>query len=219
MGTITTAFPTSAKQELAQAMHNYTGPINFTANTNSNNSLSSMSSQANLCRGMGLSAGGDIPASCFIVDLPTATTAVIYPPATGTHTAASLTANGDSFNVALIVASPTGNYGAATANYSALGADEVSGTGYSAGGQALATNVTPSISGTTSFWSWSVNPSWTSATFSTGGCEFYNNSTRAGAVGRCVYVGSFGGTQTITAGTFTLVLPTNNSSNAILRLQ
>jgi hypothetical protein len=219
MGTITTAFPTSFKQELAQAMHCFTAPINFTANTNTNNTLSSMSTQANLCRGMGLSAGGDIPASCFIVDLPTGTTATIFPASTGTHTGNSLTANGDVFNVALIIASPTGNYGAATTSYASLGADEVTGTGYSAGGQALSVNITPQISGTTAFWSWSVNPSWTSATFSTGGCEFYNNSLRAGVVGRVSYVGSFGGTQTVTGGTFTLVLPTNNSSNAILRIQ
>jgi len=218
MGTITTAFPTSEKQELPQAMHCFSAPINFTANTNTSNTLTSVSSQANLCRGMPLSAGGDIPASCFIVDLPTATTITIYPAATGTHASQSLTANGDVYNVALIVAAPTGNYGAATTNYSGLGADEVSGTGYTAGGQALTVNITPTTTGTTAFWSWSVNPSWTSASFSTGGCIFYNTSTRA-TTGRCVYVGSFGGTQTVTSGTFTLVLPTNNSSNAILRIQ
>lgn len=219
MGTITTAFPTSFKQELAQAMHCFTAPVTFTATTSTNNTLSVMSSQANLCRGMGLSAGGSIPASCFIVDLPTSTTATVFPATTGSGSGVSITANGDVFNVALIIASPTGNYGAATTSYSALGADEVTGTGYSAGGQALAVNITPQTSGTTAFWSWSVNPSWTSSSFSTGGCEFYNNSLRAGVIGRVVYVGSFGGTQTVTAGTFTLVLPTNNSSNAILRIQ
>lgn len=217
MGTITTAFPTSFKQELAQGMHCFSAPQTVTVTLNSNNNLTSMASQANLCRGMGLSAGGSIPASCFLVDLPTGTTGTIFPAATGSGSTA-VTFNGDTFNVALIIAAPTGNYGAATALYSALGADEVSGTGYTAGGQALATNITPQTSGTTAFWSWSVNPSWTSATFSTGGCEFYNASTRA-ATGRVVYVGSFGGTQTVTAGTFTLVLPTNNSSNAILRIQ
>ena len=217
MGTITTAFPTSFKQELAQGMHCFSAPQTVTVTLNSNNNLTSMATQANLCRGMGLSAGGNIPASCFLVDLPTGTTGTIFPAATGSGST-SVTFNGDTFNVALIVASPTGNYGAATALYSALGADEVSGTGYTAGGQALATNITPQTSGTTAFWSWSVNPSWTSATFSTGGCEFYNASTRA-STGRVVYVGSFGGTQTVTAGTFTLVLPTNNSSNAILRIQ
>lgn len=221
MGTITTAFPTSFKQELAQAMHCFTAPINFTATTSTNNTLSVISSQANLCRGMGLSAGGNIPANCFIVDLPTATTATVFPATTGSGSGQSLTANGDVFNVALIIAAPTGNYGAATTNYTNVtgNSDEVSGTGYTAGGQALAVNITPQTSGTTAFWSWSVNPSWTSASFSTGGCLFYNDSLRAGAIGRAVYVGSFGGTQTVTAGTFTLVLPTNNSSNAILRIQ
>lgn len=217
MGSITTAFPTSFKQELAQAMHNFDAPQTVAVTLNSNNNVSGMASQANLSRGMGISAGGNIPANCFLVDLPTGTTATIFPAATGSG-ATSITFNGDLFNVALIIAAPTGNYGAATTNYSGLGADEVTGTGYTAGGQALATNITPQTSGTTAFWSWSVNPSWTSATFSTGGCEFYNASTRA-LTGRVVYVGSFGGTQTVTAGTFTLVLPTNNSSNAILRIQ
>lgn len=217
MGTITTAFPTSFKQELAQGMHCFSAPQTVTVTLNSNNNLTSMASQANLCRGMGLSAGGSIPASCFLVDLPTGTTGTIFPAATGSGST-SVTFNGDTFFVALIIAAPTGNYGAATTNYSGLGADEVSGAGYTAGGQALSANITPQTSGTTAFWSWSVNPSWVSASFSTGGCEFYNGSTRA-LTGRSVYIGSFGGTQTVTAGTFTLVLPTNNSSNAILRLQ
>lgn len=221
MGSTTTAFPTSAKQELAQATHCYSAPQSFTATTNTSNTLTSLSTQANLCRGMPLTAGGDIPASCFIVDLPTATTATIYPAATGSHASQSIIANGDAFNVALIKYNPTGTYGAASTNYSNItgNSDEASGTGYTAGGQALATNVTPTTSGTTAYWSWSANPSWTTVTLNVQGCMFYHNDTRAGAAGRAVYVGDFGGQQQVTAGTFTLVLPTNNSSNAILRLQ
>lgn len=125
---------------------------------------------------------------------------------------------GNVFKVALGKVSPTGTYGAATTNYSDLtgNSDEVTGTGYSAGGFAwtAAQNTTPTTSGTTAFWSWSVNPSWTSASFSTVGCIIYNSSQS----NRAVYVGSFGGTQTVTAGTLTLVLPTNDASNAILRI-
>lgn len=126
---------------------------------------------------------------------------------------------GHVFKLALGKVAPTGTYGAATTNYSDLtgNSDEVAaGTGYSTGGFAwtAAQNVTPQISGTTAFWQWSVNPSWTSATFSTVGCIIYNSS----ASDKAVYVGSFGGTETVTAGTLTLVLPTNDASNALLRL-
>lgn len=129
------------------------------------------------------------------------------------------TTTGDVFKVALGKVGPAGTYGAATTNYSDLtgNSDEVSsGGGYTTGGFAFtaAQNTTPSTSGTTAFWSWSVNPNWTSATFSTVGCIFYNSS----ASNNAVYVGDFGGTQSVSAGTLTLVLPTNNNSTAILRI-
>lgn len=134
---------------------------------------------------------------------------------------------GNDFRVALGIASPTGTYGAATTNYGSgtgaptvanMGTDELpTATGYTQGGFDItaANNVTPTISGTTAYTTPGVNPSWTSATFSTSGCLMYNytNGTRA------AYVGSFGGTQTVTAGTFTILMPTNNSSSALLRLQ
>jgi hypothetical protein len=128
------------------------------------------------------------------------------------------TTTGHVFKMALAIATVVGTYGAATTNYSNLtgNSDEVSGTGYTAGGFAwtAAQNITPSTSGTTAFTSWSVNPSWTSATFSTSGCIIYNSS----ASNKAAYVGSFGGTQSVSAGTLTAVLPTNDASNAILRI-
>jgi len=152
MGSITTAFPSSAKAELAQGFHNYT------------------------------------------------------------------TTTGSVFKAALIKATPTGVYGAGSVNYSDItgNSDEVTGTGYSAGGFAwtAAQNTTPALTGTTAYWSWSVNPSWTTATFSSDGTMFYNSSSS----NKAVYVGSFGGTQSVSAGTFTIILPTNNSTTAVLRL-
>lgn len=223
MAGITTAFPASLKQELAQAMHCFTGTQSPTANTASTTTLASVSSQANLCRGMPISDvtnAGDITASTFIADLPTSTTITLSKTAAGTHTGDTLAILGDVFNVALIKHTPTGTYGAATTNYSNItgNSDEVSGTGYSAGGIALTANITPAISSTTATWSWTTNPSWSGATISTDGCEFYNNTTRAGAVGRAIYVGSFGGQQQVTAGTLTLVLPTNAPGTAILQI-
>ncbi len=56
----------------------------------------------------------------------------------------------DSLKIALIKVSPTGNFGAATANYSDLGSNEASGTNYSAGGQAL-NSASITLSGSTAF--------------------------------------------------------------------
>lgn len=221
MGSTTTAFPTSFKQELAQGMHNFSGTQSPTGNTaTSSTGIASLSSAANLARGMPIS-GTSIPASTFIADIPTATTLTLSQAATGNNTGITLTINGDTFNIALIKFGPAGTYGAGSTNYSNItgNSDEASGTGYVAGGQAMTANVTPATTGTTAFWSWSTNPSWTNATLDVQGCMIYNNSTRGGPAGRAVYVGDFGGEQKVTAGTLTLVLPTNNSSSAILRIQ
>jgi hypothetical protein len=125
---------------------------------------------------------------------------------------------GHAMKIALGKVSPTGTYGAATVNYSDLtgNSDEVTGTGYTAGGYAItaANNITPLSSGTTAYTTPGVNPSWTTATFSATGAIMYNSS----ASNKAVYVGDFGGTQTVTAGTFTILMPTNNSSTALLRI-
>src|SRR4051812_22391546 len=59
------------------------------------------------------------------------------------------------------VGNPPGPTG--TPGTTLIGTDEVTGTGYTTGGflWTAAQNTTPSTSGTTAFWSWSVNPSWT----------------------------------------------------------
>jgi hypothetical protein len=133
---------------------------------------------------------------------------------------------GNDFRVALAIATTTGTLGAATTNYgtgsgaptaSNMGTDELATAGgYTQGGYDItaANNVTPLTSGTTAYTTPGVNPSWTSATFSSSGCLMYNftNGTRA------VYVGSFGGTQTVTAGTFTILMPTNAVATALLRI-
>lgn len=126
--------------------------------------------------------------------------------------------SGHVFKAALIKASPSGTYGATSTNYSNItgSSDEVSGTGYTAGGFAwtAAQNITPAASGTVAIWSWTTNPSWTTATFTTDGTMFYNTNASNAAV----YVGSFGGTQSVSSGTFTLVLPANSAGTAILQI-
>lgn len=118
------------------------------------------------------------------------------------------TSTGNAFKVALYTSSAT--LGATTTAYSAT--NEISGTGYSAGGLAL-TNVTPTTSGTTAFTDF-ADAVWSSATFTANGCLVYNttNSNRA------VFVIAFGGDVSVTSGTFTIQWPTADASNAILRI-
>ena len=102
------------------------------------------------------------------------------------------------------------------------------GSGYTTGGFAL-TNVSAVLSSTTGVGSFSVNPSWTSASFSATSGLIYNASARegytgaasatnAGATNHTVSEHDFGGTQTVASGTFTLTIPTANSSTGLLRI-
>lgn len=122
---------------------------------------------------------------------------------------------GNTFKMALIKVGPAGTYGAASTNYSNItgNTDEVTGTGYTVTGTTL-TNVTPTTSGTTALWTFSPNPNWTTATFSTTACMIYNSTNS----GRAVSTYDFGGTQTVTGGTFTVVMPVADASNAVLRI-
>ena len=119
-----------------------------------------------------------------------------------------------SLKLALIKASPTGTYGAATTNYSDVtgNTDEASGTGYTAGGQVL-DNVTISTDGTTAIIDID-DEVFTSATVSSDGCIIYNSS----ASNKAIAVIDFGGTKTSTNGDFTIQFPTADASNAIIRI-
>lgn len=124
----------------------------------------------------------------------------------GTHNFTN--SSGDAFKCALYTSSAT--LSAATTAYSST--NEVSGTGYSAGGNTL-TNVTPSTSGTTAFTDFS-DTSWSTSTITARGMEIYNStdSNKANSVH------DFGADKTSTAGTFTVVFPTADASNAIIRI-
>jgi len=116
---------------------------------------------------------------------------------------------GDTFKIALYTSSAT--LDATTTAYSAT--NEASGTGYTAGGQAL-TNVTPVSSGTTAYLDFS-DVTWSSATITARGALIYNSSA---AGNPAVAVLDFGADKTSTAGDFTVVFPTADASNAIVRI-
>lgn len=116
----------------------------------------------------------------------------------------------DTFKAALYLASATVN--ASTTAYSATG--EVSGTGYTAGGVTFTWNA-PNSSGTTAFSTPTASFAWTTVTLSTAfDCVLLYNSTQSN---RAVSAHTFG-SQTVTAGNFTLTMPTNDSTNALLRI-
>ena len=125
---------------------------------------------------------------------------------TGTHDFTNST--GDTFKIALFTSSAT--LGAATTAYSVT--NEVSGTGYTAGGNTL-TNVTPTTSGTTAFTDFS-DTTWSSATITANGALIYNSTES----NKAVVVLAFGGDKTSTNGDFTIQFPTADASNAIIRI-
>ena len=122
----------------------------------------------------------------------------------------------DTFKAALYLTSATIN--ASTTAYSTTG--EVTGTNYTAGGVAV-TNATPPDDTNTSatagvaYWTPSASITYTNVTLSTAfDTVLIYNSTQSD---KAVSVHTFG-SQTITAGTFTLTMPSNTTSTALLRL-
>ena len=117
----------------------------------------------------------------------------------------------DSYKAALYLASATIN--ATTTAYSVTG--EVTGTNYTAGGVAVTNATVPSSSGTTAFWTPSASFAWTTVTLSTAfDCALLYNSTQTN---RAVSVHTFG-SQTVTAGNFTLTMPANAAGTALIQL-
>ena len=133
----------------------------------------------------------------------------------------------DVYYGALLLAS--GTFNANSADYTGtVGATtmagEVSGTGYTAGGVAI-TNATPptatnsSATAGVAFWTPSASITYTTVTLATAfdAVMVYNFTQGTGGAYPAVSIHTFG-SQTITAGTFTLTMPTNNTTNALIRL-
>lgn len=116
---------------------------------------------------------------------------------------------GNTFKIALFTSSAT--LGAATTAYSTSN-EVANGNGYTTGGNTLS-SVTPTTSSTTAFTDF-ADTTWTNATITANGALIYNSSQSDKAVA----VLAFGGDKTSTAGDFSIVFPTADASNAIIRI-
>ncbi len=126
---------------------------------------------------------------------------------TATHNFTNST--GNTFKLALY--DNSASFTAATTAYTT--SNEISGSGYSAGGGTL-TNVTPTSSSTTAFTDFD-DLTFSTATITARGALIYND-TAAGDPS--VVVLDFGGDKTSTAGDFKIVMPTADASNALIRI-
>lgn len=113
----------------------------------------------------------------------------------------------DTLKIALYTSSAS--LGAGTTSYSTT--NEISGTGYTPGGETLTSKVV-TTSGTTAYFD-CANPTWTSASFTANGALIYNSTNGDKAIA----VLAFGGDFTVAGGTFEIVLPAPGAT-AIIRI-
>lgn len=125
----------------------------------------------------------------------------------GTHNLTS-----DTIKVALY--KNTATISPSTSAYTSANETATTG-GYVAGGIVVTNAVAPSLAGGVVVWTPSSNFVWTSATFSTAvnACMLYNASKS----NKAISVHTFGDTSLV-AGSFTLTMPSNTASTALIRL-
>ena len=114
------------------------------------------------------------------------------------------------FKIALFTSAAT--LDATTTAYAVT--NEVSGTGYVAGGNTLTISANPASSGTTAFLDF-ADTTWSTATITARGALIY---LADGGTNPAVVVLDFGADKTSTAGDFTIVFPAADASNAIIRI-
>lgn len=117
----------------------------------------------------------------------------------------------DAYKAALYLVTATRN--AADTVYSVTG--EVTGTNYTAGGVAVTTATGPAVSGTTAFFTPSASIVYTNVTLATAfdAVLLYNDTSTTKLA---VSVHTFG-SQTVTAGDFTLTMPVNDAATGLIR--
>jgi hypothetical protein len=120
---------------------------------------------------------------------------------------------GTPYTYKIALYSTLANLGSATTTYTTAG--EITGTGYTAGGQALTISQPPTgdTSNNTAFISF-ANVTWNPASFTAAAALIYNSTTNA-----AVAVLDFGGPKVQSAAnTFTITFPTATSNTAILSI-
>jgi len=116
----------------------------------------------------------------------------------------------DTFKIALYTSSAT--LDATTTAYSTTN-EVATGGNYSAGGNTLTIAQVPTSTSTTA-WLDFGDSTWSSSTITANGALIYNSTNSNTAVA----VLAFGGDKTSTNGDFTIIFPTADSSNAIIRI-
>lgn len=228
----TTAVCTSFKAEILETGHCFfvtQAAVSCSANTTA--SVTTLSSTAGLAVGMS-ATGTNVPSNNTILAITSATALTLTAATTGACSALTFTA--DVFKLLLIKSSPAhtfdgtttniGTPGSGTPTAANIGTDEASGTGYTTGGVTL-TNASPVATNptTSAAVSFTNTIQWTGATLSVTAAVIYNTTTRLGAAatplnGRTVSVHDFGGTQSVTAGTLTLTVPTQDGTTGLVRI-
>lgn len=116
----------------------------------------------------------------------------------------------DTFRVALYTSSATMD--ATTTAYSVT--NEVSGTNYTAGGEAI-TIVTAPTSTSTTAWLDFTDVTWATSTITARGALIYNDTSSGNLAVRVL---DFGSDKTSTAGNFSIIFPAGDSTSAIIRI-
>jgi hypothetical protein len=117
--------------------------------------------------------------------------------------------SGNTFNIALYTNSAS--FTAATTAYTAT--NEVTGTAYVAKGNALV-NVTPTSTSTTAFTDFG-DSTWSTSTITARGAMIFNDTASGDP---SVVILDFGADKSSSAGDFVVVMPTADSSSAIIRI-
>jgi len=122
---------------------------------------------------------------------------------------------GDIFYIALYTNSAS--FTAATTAYTVTNEiTNTSGSAYTAGGAALG-NVNPTTGGTTAYTDF-ADETWSSASFTARGAMIYNSTPAHTYTNPSVVILDFGSDKTASNGDFTVVFPTANSTDAIIRI-
>ena len=121
-----------------------------------------------------------------------------------------LASGGNTFNIAMYTNSAS--FTAATTAYTS--SNEISGTNYSAKGQALG-NVNPTTSSTTAFTDF-ADEVFSNVTISAVRGAMIFNDSASGDPSVCIL--DFGADKAASSGDFTIVFPTADASNAIIRI-